>query len=220
MQRCSTAAALPAQARPPLLWVLALVAAARLLRRQIYSSTPIDECCKRLERSMPPLKLPSRVLIQLVDENDSPVCVPNVLFRVTAFASYKNDFHLGPFASDGAGIVTITKSDLDAGIADCYESGLMDYSNISGCSSRVEIRLLSDEDIRRAIDAREKIWTKLLPGERTRWKSIGELLNLYKSANNARFVPDAIRMNWSEEGAEYSNIFAVAPAPLGQPEHR
>jgi hypothetical protein len=71
---------------------------------------------------MPPMKLPARVLIQLVDENDSRVCVPNVLFRVTAFASYKNDFVFQPFASDEAGVVTITKRGLEAGVADCYDA--------------------------------------------------------------------------------------------------
>lgn len=160
---------------------------------------------------MPPLKFPARVLIQVVDENDSRVCVPNVLFRVTAFASYKNDFVFQPFASDAAGVVTITKGDLESGVADCYAEGLMDYAHISGCSSRVEIRLLNDEDLRRA-DAR-KIWKRLLPGERTRWNSIEELVSLYKTANNVRYLPDAIRMNWSEEGAEYSGIFVLVPRP-------
>ena len=160
---------------------------------------------------MPPLKLPARVLIQLVDQNDSHICVPNVLFRVTAFASYKNDFVFQPFASDTVGVVTITKNDLEAGIADCYATGLMDHAHISGCSSRIEIRLLSDEDISRAIDARKKIWTDLLPGERTRWNSMKGLVSLYKAANNARFLPDAIRMNWGEEGAEYSGIFVLLP---------
>jgi len=164
---------------------------------------------------MPFLRLPARVLIQLVDKNDSRLCVPNVLFRFTAFASYKNDFVFQPFASDEAGIVAITKRELDAGIADCYAAGLMDYAHISGCSSRVEIRMLTDEDVQRAVDAR-KIWKNLLPGERVRWGSMEELLNLYKSANNMRFLSHEsvpMRVNWSDEGAEYSYEFVLVPRP-------
>jgi hypothetical protein len=162
---------------------------------------------------MQPLRLPTRVLIQLVDNDESPLGIPNMLFRVTAFASRKNDFVFQPFASDDTGLVTITKKDLEAGVADCYDEGAMDYSHISECSSRVEIRLLTDEEVRRAVDAR-KIWKKLLAGERGRWNSIEELLNVYKAANNTRFLPLQplpMRVSWSDEGAEHSYKFGLIP---------
>jgi len=89
----------------------------------------------------------------------------------------------------------------------------MDYAHINECSSRVEIRPLTDEELAKAVDAR-RIWKKLLEGERIRWNSIDELLNLYKTANNLLFSPQQplpMRVNWSHEGAEYSYKFALVP---------
>jgi hypothetical protein len=113
------------------------------------------------------LVLPNRVAIQLVDTDKRPLKMANVLFRVRLFARYKSDFTLQPFASDGNGLVTNSRNELEAEVAAAYDSGLMDYAHVSTCSPSVEIRLLSGEDIHRAIEAR-KIWTNLLAGERDR----------------------------------------------------
>lgn len=95
-------------------------------------------------------------MIQLLDEAELPLRVPNILFRVTAFASRKNDFVFQPFASDQSGLVTITKANLEAGIADCYAGGLMDYSHITECSSRVEIRFLPHQPLAMRVDWAEE----------------------------------------------------------------
>ena len=61
-----------------------------------------------------------------------PLRVANVLFFVHAFANRKNDFMLGPLATD-AEVVSIMKRDLLAEAAAHYDSGLMDYEVIENC---------------------------------------------------------------------------------------
>ena len=78
------------------------------------------------------LVLPDRVVIQLVDKNLLRVRLAGVLFQVRLFAKHKNDFALQPFASDGDGLVTILRNEIEAEIAAAYDSGLMDYSSVSG----------------------------------------------------------------------------------------
>jgi hypothetical protein len=158
------------------------------------------------------LILPERVTIQLVDKNKVPVKLSNILFGIRAFARRKNDFNLQPFPTGNDGLVTITSKELEADVAANYDSGVMDYAHISDCSPSVEIRILTEEEIKSAVDAR-KIWTKLLAGERDRWKSLEQLLTLYRNANNGRLLADEcppMRVEWREGGAEYSYKFVVA----------
>jgi hypothetical protein len=89
-----------------------------------------------------------------VDGNKLPLKMVDVLFRVHLLARIRNDFTLQPFASDGEGIVTILKKELEAEVQSHYDSGVMDYAHVSTCSPSVEIRLLSVEDIEGAIKAR------------------------------------------------------------------
>ena len=139
--------------------------------------------------------------------------MPNVLFVITAFAaSRKNDYHLQPFGTDSKGLATITKDLLEAEVSANVSSGLMDYEHISSYSSTVEIRLLTEEEIQRAVKARKTIWRALLDGERDRWQSIEELLAFYQHANNGRLLAlkPAMRVTWSWDTAEYSYNFPVA----------
>jgi hypothetical protein len=161
---------------------------------------------------MESLILPARVAIQLVDRNGGALKTPNVLLRITAFAARKDDFLLQPFASDNDGLVTILKKDLEAEVAACHDSGLMNYGHIRECSSSVAIRLLTDEELKKVVDARSKIWNNLLMGERDRWNSMEQLLTLYKTANNSRFLPGQalpMRVKWNKDGAEYSYKFVL-----------
>ncbi len=166
---------------------------------------------------MASLILPDQVTIQLIDSDNCPVRIPNVLFRITAFARRKNDFQLQPFATDSEGLVSITKKELEAEATAHYDSGVMDYGHISACSPIVEIRMLTNEDIKRAVEAR-KIWANLLAGERDRWKSLEELLTLYSNANNDRLRPSlphessSLCVSWNMPGITYSHRFVVAPS--------
>jgi hypothetical protein len=160
------------------------------------------------------LLLPDRVAIQLTDTEKVPLAMAGVLFRVQLFARQKNDFRLQPFASDDRGLVTISKKDIEAGVAANYDSGLMDYHDVDSCFPTVEISLLSQGDIDRAIEARKTHWTRLLAGERERWTSMEQLLDVYRTANNGRLVSDQlppIRDVWDEMGAKYSYDFVVVP---------
>jgi hypothetical protein len=156
------------------------------------------------------LVLPEQVTVQLVDSSGSPAKMADVLFQITAFARQKNDYHLQPFATDREGLATITREQLDAEVAANHDSGLMDYVHISKCSSAVEIRPLTDEETLRAIEAR-KVWSSLLAGERDRWESLGQLLNLYRNANNSRLsvLEPTMRVVWDGRGTEYSYLFIV-----------
>jgi hypothetical protein len=157
--------------------------------------------------------LPEQVKIQLVDGSNHPIRMPNVLFGITVFAAtQKNDYHLQPFGTDSEGLATITKNQLEAEVAANVSSGLMDYGHISGYSSSVEIRMLTEEEIKRAVKARKTIWRMLLDGERGRWQSVEELLAFYEHANNRRLLAlkPAMRVTWSWDTAEYSYNFPVA----------
>ena len=159
------------------------------------------------------LVLPNRVAIQLVDTDKRPLKMADVPFRVRFFARHKSDFTLQPFASDGNGVCTISRNEVEAEVAAHYDSGLMDHAHMRGCSPSVEICLLSAEDIHRAIEAR-KFWTNLLAGERDRWDSIEQLLDVYRKANNGRLFADQsppIRDDWDKVGAEYTYDFVVLP---------
>lgn len=142
-----------------------------------------------------------------------PFAMARVLFRVQLFARAKDDFWLQPFVSDDRGLVTISKNDIEAGVAANFDSGLMDYCDVGTCFPMVEISLLSQDDIDRAIEAR-KTWTDLLAGERARWTSVGQLLDVYRTANNRRLRISQfshIRDNWDEAAAEYSYDYFVTP---------
>jgi hypothetical protein len=160
------------------------------------------------------LILPARAIIQLIDRSGGALRIPNVLLGITAFAARKDDFRLQPFASDNDGLVTILKKDLEAEVAACHDSGLMNYGHIRECSASVAIRLLTEEELEKTVDARTKIWKNLLIGERDRWNSIEQLLTLYKTASNGRFLPGQalpMRVKWNNDAAEYSYKFVLVP---------
>jgi len=121
------------------------------------------------------LILPDRVTIQLINAQQHALKVEGVLFRVHFFARVKNDFNLQPFATNAEGLVIILRTEIEANIADHYATSLMDHHAVDDCFPTVEISMLTQEDISRAIEAR-KIWSSLLPGERERWASLDELL--------------------------------------------
>jgi hypothetical protein len=144
---------------------------------------------------------PDRVAIQLTDTEKVPLTMAGVLFRVQLFARQKSDFRLQPFVRDDRGLVTISKKDIESGVAANYDSGPMDYHDVDSCVPTVEISLLSQDDVDRSVEAR-KIWTSLLARERDRWPSKAQLLEVYRNANNGRLISDQsppIRDDWRLE---------------------
>ena len=97
-----------------------------------------------------------------MDLGHHPIRLANVLFVVRAFANRKNDFVLGPFATDQDGVVKITKRDLMAEATANYDTGIMDFDSVENCKPVVEIAAMKASEIEKALQARTTIWTKLL----------------------------------------------------------
>jgi len=186
---------------------------------QPHSANPVSQASTvylsaKREPMNDDLIVPNKVSIQLADTSNRPFKMSDVIFRIRLLARFKNDFSLGPFLSDANGLVTVSKKEIEAGVAANYDSGLMDYAPLSNCSPSVEISLYSLVDIQRAIDARSKVWTNLLAGERDRWGSIEQLIDVYRNAPNSRLQIErspTIRDTWNKDEAEFSYIFAVVP---------
>jgi hypothetical protein len=124
---------------------------------------------------MQSLVLPETLVLRLVNANEEPVRLANVLFRIHTFARHKNDFHLAPFRTDAEGVVNVTKRELLAEAQAHYDSGLMDYVRIEDCEPVIEIQAMTAEQVAQALEARTTVWKQLLRGERERWNDIDEL---------------------------------------------
>lgn len=134
--------------------------------------------------------LPDKITVKLIKPRKENFSVDNILLYIKTNARNKNDFYLGPFASDINGVITITKKDLDNEVTATYESGLMDYSSIENSFSFVELRLYDQNEIDKMIESRTKTWTTLLKGEIERWISINRLVDTLKQSNNKHLLLD------------------------------
>jgi hypothetical protein len=174
---------------------------------EIACSRQLTRALRQIQyKLMISVSLPEKVVLRLVDSTGIPVRISNVLFRVHMFANRKNDFLLGPFATDADGVATITRAQLLAEAAAHYDSGLMDYDQIEECKPVVEIAPMEPSDIDRALKSRITLWKNLLQGETERWASIEELCNVYRNAANGRVSAGALRVCWdsSEIEVEYA----------------
>jgi hypothetical protein len=157
-----------------------------------------------------PLCLPKSVTVVLKTPEGNPLPLANVLLKIQTFATYKNDISLFPFATNHEGIAHITNEEMRAEADAAYDSDLMGTAAIESAYDLVEIRLSSQTEIERAISGRTESWTSLLNGEKKRWKTIGDLISLYKSSNNHLLnIPEElplrgrIRDSWIRPDAEY-----------------
>jgi hypothetical protein len=157
------------------------------------------------------LCLPKSVTVVLKTPEGNPLPLANILLLIQTFATYKNDISLSPFATNQEGIAYITDQEMRAEATAAYDSDLMGTTAIESAHDSVEIRLSSQAEIERAISSRTKVWKSLLNGEKKRWKTIGELISLYKSSNNHLLdIPEElsirpkIRDSWIHPDAEYN----------------
>ena len=157
------------------------------------------------------LCLPKSVTVVLKTPEGNPLPLANVLLKIQTFATYKNDITLFPFATNHEGIAYITNEEMRAEADAAYDSDLMGTTAIESAYDLVEIRLSSQAEIERVISTRTKVWKSLLNGEQRRWKSIGDLISLYKSSNNHLLnIPEElsiqpkIRDSWIRPDAEYN----------------
>ena len=137
---------------------------------------------------MTKFRLPEKITIKLIKQRQQDFSLDNILLYIKTYARHKNDFYLGPFASDKNGIITITKNDLDNEVTATYESGLMDYSSIDNSFTFVELRLYDQDEIDKMITSRTEVWTSLLKGEKERWTSINHLVDTLKNSNNKHLL--------------------------------
>jgi hypothetical protein len=159
---------------------------------------------------MASLLLPDKVVLRLVDSASNPFRVANVLFFIHTFAKRKNDFTLGPFVTDREGVVTITKQDLLAETTAHYDSGLMDYDAVENCQPIVEIASMKPSEIETALEARTRIWRRLLRGQSERWGTIEDLRNLYRTASNNRISAQPVRARWDGSASECEYLIQAA----------
>jgi len=137
------------------------------------------------------LVFPELASIQLVTGSVAtrePLPLAGVVFAVRLIARSKNDYTLAPLVSDATGVVAIAREVCECFVEANHASGLMDYSGVGQCSTRVEIRHLSGAEVERAAHARRKVWRSLLRGEDRLFRSMDELLALYDRAPNARLT--------------------------------
>jgi hypothetical protein len=171
------------------------------------------------EQTLDQLVFPELASIQLVTGPPSqlqPIPLGGVIFAVCLIARSKSDYTLAPFATDAAGLLTISREACECFVDADHDSGLMDYAGVGQCSPRVEIRLWSAAEVERAANARRRIWRKLLRGEDRLFQSIEELIAIYDRAPNARLSVSspALRPIWngSELRPSYQYIIdRVAP---------
>lgn len=162
------------------------------------------------------LIFPEIVTVRLIGSSQQPFEKPGVLLGIHIFARQKNDFFLAPFVTNAGGVVTITKKELLAEVSAHYDSGLMDYVEVEEAKTVVEIRLLSVEEIEKAIFSRTHVWKNLLRGERERWTSIDQLIDAYKNSSNAFVTADTTKALWNADCEHYECLLLVsAKASLG-----
>lgn len=147
--------------------------------------------------------LPEKVVLRLVDRQGDAIQLRNVLFMVHVVATRKNNFVLGPFASDEHGVVTISRNDLEDEVAAHYDSGLMDYDRIENCLPVVRVMMMSSQEIQMALESRTKVWTELLGGEPRRWGSIDAIRTTYRTATNSSISVEPLTAGWDGTSSEY-----------------
>jgi hypothetical protein len=75
----------------------------------------------------------------------------------------------------------------------------MDYGKLGDCTSAIEVRVWSGDDVGRALYARHHTWTAELAGEAELYGSLDALVRKYATAPNSRFKSAAsLRDDWTE----------------------
>jgi hypothetical protein len=161
---------------------------------------------------------PEMVTIRLVTphgEGTEPLRLAGIAFRVKTFHCRKNDYNLGPFFSDGDGVVAITSRALALSASSTHATGIMDYGLTVECGADVELVHWSPSDIMRAEEARRLTWTHALPGEEELYGSLEELLRRFREAPNDRVdraTPIRDRWDGSRSLVEYQYLVSLSAA--------
>jgi hypothetical protein len=109
----------------------------------------------------------------------------------------KNDYFLGPFFSNENGEFEIDKNLLEISAEAELSTGIMDYRKINECSSLIEIRIISKEEIGNLLRGRE-LWG-IIGREKEFYKTKEELLDKIKKNNNNLVLPQSLRVTWDKD---------------------
>jgi hypothetical protein len=91
--------------------------------------------------------LPEKIIIQLCAAYDEPLQMKNILCTIETRATYRNDIHLFPFASNENGIINIFYDELKKKEKEWVNFGLMDHAPIETAGNRAKIRLMKYSEI-------------------------------------------------------------------------
>jgi hypothetical protein len=147
------------------------------------------------------------------DDSAKPLRLAGIAFRVKTFHCRKNDYALGPFFSDGDGVVTITRRALELSASSTLATGIMDYGLPTECGPDVELSHWNGTDISRAQEARRSTWTRALPGEEELYGSLEALLRRLREAPNDSLEDvSPIRDRWdgSRPHVEYRYVVSLS----------
>jgi hypothetical protein len=144
------------------------------------------------------LKFPDKVKIRIIEGfSHKQIKIPNIVISIHAFAMKKNDYFLGPFFSNENGEFEIDKNTLEIFADAEMQTGIMDYRKINECSSLIEIRIISLEEIENLLKGRE-VWG-IVGREKEFYNTKEELLNRIKKNNNNLVLPQTIRVTWDKD---------------------
>jgi hypothetical protein len=140
------------------------------------------------------LQFPNKLIVRLVEEDtDRPV--PNIAITLTLYARKKNDYHLGPSPSNSSGRVTIERDWVRKSVDEIKGFFLMDYySTMEDCYPYISFKIMSADDIHRAIAAME------LYGEVTQELGVAHSISDLRNVSNYEYEPQTIRVNMDTPG--------------------
>ena len=126
-------------------------------------------------------RFPETINIFVIDENTRKP-ISKIATKIKLFASRKNDYHFILPLSDEKGCIEVTRDWLKQEILKEQALFVMDYSSmLDDCKPQVEISVLGDEDLSRAVNA-------MYLFQSTIGISADEIDN-YKNANNSMYYP-------------------------------
>jgi hypothetical protein len=138
-----------------------------------------------------------RELILHVTEGDTGVSVADVAVSLTLHARIKNDYHFAPALSNQSGSIVIERDWVVDSIEETRNFFLMDYqSSLDDCLPYVTIRVMSDEEINRAVDAAETF-----DGVKERMGVVPAISDLRRSSNR-QFEPQELRLSLERPGSD------------------
>ena len=99
------------------------------------------------------LRFPRRLVIRLLEDATGEPAA-NIAMTLTLHARRKNDYHFAPSLSDSTGTINIDRDWVTSSIEETRNFFLMDYaSTLEDCLPFVHLKVMSGEEIKRAIDA-------------------------------------------------------------------